>query len=248
LQFLRQSFRKLARVEAALLLSVFAVGGLLLAFGLLAEEVMEGGTAAFDRHIILAFRSSENSMPVGPLWVQEMARDITSLGSFAVLGILVLIATGYLFLTRKPAAAWLLLSAVLGGVVLNTLLKLVFARPRPDFIAPAARVFTPSFPSGHAALSAITFLTLASLLARTTDDRATRIFCIAVGIVLTLMVGISRIYLGVHYPTDVFAGWCLGSAWALTCWLVMRQLQHEGRVEAPEPASDTNQIVGRKTQ
>lgn len=234
MQYVRQRIQSLWNAEAGLLLSLFTVGGLLLAFGLLADEVMEGGTAAFDRSIILAFRSVGNSAaPIGPPWVQEMARDITSLGSFAVLGIILFVTVAYLVLTRMGAAAWLVLFAVIGGVLLNSLLKLGFGRPRPDFIVPGVRVFTPSFPSGHAALSAVTYLTLASLLARTTSSRHLRIYVVGVGILLTLLVGVSRIYLGVHYPTDVFAGWCVGSAWALSCWLIMSRLQQAGWIDAP---------------
>ena len=245
MQYARQRIQSLWNAEAGLLLAVFAIGGLLLAFGVLADEVMEGGTAAFDRSIILAFRTVGNSSaPIGPPWVQEMARDITSLGSFAVLGIILFVTVVYLFLTRMGASAWLVLVAVLGGVLLNSLLKLGFGRPRPDFIAPGVRVFTPSFPSGHAALSAVTYLTLASLLARTTS-RHLRIYVVAVGIVLTLLVGVSRIYLGVHYPTDVFAGWCMGSAWALGCWLIMSRLQQAGRIDAP-PSVNTELPTVRK--
>lgn len=227
-------FAKLWHAETGLLVSVLAIAGLLLLFGFVADEVMEGSTSAFDRTMILAFRGAGNSpIPIGPPWVQEMARDVTALGSFAVLGIVLFAVVGYLLLARKRAAAWLVLAAVLGGVALNSLLKFGFARPRPDFIVPAARVFTASFPSGHAAISAITYLTLAALLARTTRSPQLRVYFVAAGTVLTLLVGVSRVYLGVHYPTDVLAGWCIGSAWALGCWAIMTRLQREGRVEPP---------------
>ncbi|MEA2974814.1 MAG: undecaprenyl-diphosphatase [Alphaproteobacteria bacterium] len=234
MQHIWQGIGKLWQAETRQLVSVLVVAGLLLIFGLIADEVMEGSTSAFDRYVILAFRAGDTSTPIGPPWVQEMARDITALGSYAVLGIMLFAIAGYLLLVRKRAAAWLMLAAVLGGIAMNSLLKLGFARPRPDFVAPAARVFTASFPSGHAAISAITYLTLAALLARTTPSRRLGIYFVTVGIALTLLVGISRVYLGVHYPTDVLAGWCIGSAWAMGCWALMTRLQRRGRVEPPE--------------
>jgi undecaprenyl-diphosphatase len=93
---------------------------------------------------------------------------------------------------------------------------------------PAANVFTASFPSGHAALSAITYLTMAALLARMTASRRLRYYLMAVAATLTCLIGVSRIYLGVHYPTDILAGWCIGSAWALLCWAVLTRFLHEG--------------------
>jgi undecaprenyl-diphosphatase len=234
-----QRSREWADAEPWLLACMLAVAALLLVFGLIANQVMAGSTLGFDHAVILAFRTAGNpSDPIGPPWMQEAARDITALGSFSALGMLVLVVVVYLFFARKHAAAWLVLTAVLGGVALNTLLKVGFGRPRPDFIAPAARVFTASFPSGHAAISAVTYLTLAALLARTTDSRRLRIYFVATGMTLTLMVGVSRIYLGVHYPTDVLAGWCIGSAWALGCWAIMTRLQRTGQVEPPQHQSD----------
>jgi undecaprenyl-diphosphatase len=235
MQHVWERVRKQWEAETWLLVSVLAIAGLLLIFGLIADEVMEGSTSAFDRYVILAFRSAGNpSDPIGPPWVQEMARDITALGSFAVLAIILFAVVGFLLLSQKRAAAWLVLAAVLGGVAMNSLLKLGFARPRPDFIAPSVKVFTASFPSGHAALSAITYLTLAALLARTTPSRRLGVYFVTIGILLTLFVGVSRVYLGVHYPTDVLAGWCVGSAWALGCWVIMTWLQRAGQVEPPE--------------
>jgi undecaprenyl-diphosphatase len=221
--------------ETWLLVSVFIVATLLLAFGFLADEVMEGSTATLDHYIILLFRGGSDNLsgPIGPPWVREMARDITSLGSIAVLGIVSFVVVAYLLLARSRAAAALVLVAVLGGVAINSVLKILFARPRPDLFAPAVKVFTASFPSGHAALSAITYMTLAALLARMTVNPRLRYYFMGVAVALTFMIGVSRVYLGVHYPTDVLAGWCIGSAWALICWAIMTRLQHEGRIEPP---------------
>jgi undecaprenyl-diphosphatase len=226
---------KLWRAQTPLLASALAAAGLLLVFGFVAQEVVEGEPLALDRRLMLALRNpADPTQPLGPPWVQEMARDITALGSHGVLGIIVFTVVVYLLLDRKRAAASVVLASVLGGMALNTLLKHGFARPRPDLFTPAARVFTASFPSGHATLSAITYLTLAALLTSTQASWRMRVYFVTIGALLTVLVGISRVYLGVHYPTDVLAGWCIGSAWALGSWVVMTRLQQEGRVEPPE--------------
>ena len=232
MQLLWKQFVMPRRSETWLVLTIAV---LLFAFGLVAQEVSEGEPLAFDQNIMLALRNPANpSVPVGPAWLQETARDVTSLGSTIVLGIITFAVVGYLFLARRPAVAWLMLGAVLGGIALNNLLKYAFARPRPDFVTHAARVFTTSFPSGHATLSAITYLTMGALLARIHPSLAIRIYLMSVAVFLILLIGMSRIYLGVHYPTDVLGGWCIGAAWAMGCWVLMAWLQNKGQVESPD--------------
>lgn len=217
------------------LLLLLAIAMLLLVFAEIADEVMEGSTTQFDQSVVLAFRNpADLGQPIGPAWLQSMARDITALGSVVVLSILLLAVVGFLFFVGKRVSAWLMLASVVGGSALNSLLKLGFARPRPDMFGHADKLLTASFPSGHAALSAITYLTLAALLTRTTTSHQLRSYFIAIGALLTLSVGISRVYLGVHYPTDVLAGWCVGSAWALGCWAIFSLLQQKGEAEPPE--------------
>src|ERR1700731_463084 len=225
------------RLEAWLVMSVLTIAVLLFAFGLIAQEITEGKPLAFDQNVMRALRNSANpSVPVGPVWLQETARDVTSLGSTIVLGIITFAVVGYLFLARRSAVAWLMLGAVLGGVAVNNLLKYAFARPRPDFVTHAARVFTTSFPSGHAALSAITYRTVGALLARIHPSLAIRIYLMAVALFLILLIGMSRIYLGVHYPSDVLGGWCICAAWAIGWWVLMAWLQKKGQVESPDPS------------
>ncbi len=222
---LRRARRELALIAAAVLI---------LAFGQLAAEVVEGETLDFDRAVLLMMRSPDNlAEPIGPDWFDEATRDITALGSFACLGLLLAAVTGYLLLRRKRATAVLLLASVGGGTAVSTLLKYAFDRPRPDVVTPAARVFTASFPSGHATMSAITFLTIAALLARAEAEPRLKAYMITMGVILTVLVGSSRVYLGVHYPTDVVAGWCLGAAWAAMCWGIAARLQDRGAVEPP---------------
>jgi undecaprenyl-diphosphatase len=157
--------------------------------------------------------------------LHDAARDITGLGSTIVLAIVTLAVMGYLFLARRPRVAWMLTGAVLGGVTLNSILKFAFARPRPDFIIHAEWVFTSSFPSGHATLSAITYSTIGVLLAQIHSSRRLRVYLISMTALLILLIGVSRICLGAHYPTDVVGGWCIGAAWAMACWELMVWLQ-----------------------
>ena len=222
------------RPEVWTLMTVLAIAGLVLAFGHIAEEVLEGDATKFDRTLLFFFRNvNDVSDPIGPPWVEEMARDITALGSYAVLSVVVCAVTIYLLMAGQRAAAFWILAAVVGGVLLSNVLKLAFERPRPDIVPFAARVFTTSFPSGHATLSAITYLTLGALLAGLHKSLRFKLYFLGLAILLTIAVGISRIYLGVHYPTDVLAGWCIGAAWAAFCWSIFNWLQNRGRIEPP---------------
>ena len=221
-----------ASVTLSTLITVVTIAFLVLIFGLIAQEVVGGEPSAFERRLILLLRDPANpSVPIGPGWLQEVARDLTSLGSIVVLVIATLAAVGYLFFSRQPISAWLLLVAVSGGIALVDLLKAAFARPRPDLALQAARVFTASFPSGHASLSAIAYLTMGALLARAQSSATIARYFLALAAFLSVLIGVSRIYLGVHYPTDVLAGWCIGVAWAAACWIVAECLEFE----APDP-------------
>jgi undecaprenyl-diphosphatase len=131
--------------------------------------------------------------------------------------------------------AWLMLIAVIGGLALNNLLKFVFARPRPEVVSSAPRVFTTSFPSGHATLSAITYLTIAALLARAYPAPILDFYFMSLAALLTVLIGLSRIYLGVHFPTDILGGWCIGTAWAIGCWVLLAWLQQAGQLESAGP-------------
>ncbi|MBZ9982569.1 phosphatase PAP2 family protein [Mesorhizobium sp. BR-1-1-8] len=205
--------------------SLLVAGGLILGFGLLAEEVTEGDTSGFDQAVLIAFRSAGDATnPIGPPWLEEMGRDVTSLGSFVFLGFVSVAAVGYLLITGKRRYAVLVAAAVAGGEAISTILKLVFDRQRPDIVH-SARVFTASFPSGHAMLSAVTFLTLGALLAKANPNPGVKAYFVSLAVFLTVMVGLSRVYLGVHYPTDVLAGWCVGSAWAILCWSAIQRIE-----------------------
>jgi len=204
----------------------------------LADEVTEGQTRAIDTAILLALRNpADPADPLGPKWVEELFRDFTALGGVGVIVFITLGVAGYLALLRKHRALLLLAVAVAGGLLINTVLKLGFDRPRPGLVPHGAYVYTASFPSGHAMLATVTYLTLGALLARVLPDRHTKFFVLTMAIVLSLLVGFSRVYLGVHWPSDVAAGWMAGAAWALLWWLVARWLQRERVVEEAENGS-----------
>ena len=220
------------RGEWLLLGGIALASGLVFAFLLLADEVVEGGTHTFDNAVLLWFREPGNAAdPIGPVRLEEMVRDVTALGSFAILSLLVAGVVLYLLLARMRGAAVLVAVSVLGGTVISTVLKAFYDRPRPDLVH-LAREFSASFPSGHSMLSAVTYLTLGALLARLAPTGPLKVFALVVAVLLTLMIGTSRMYLGVHYPSDVMAGWCLGAAWALLCSTIAVRLQRRGSVES----------------
>ena len=189
---------RLGKREIGLIAALFCVAALILGFGLLAEEVMEGDTTAFDTRIANFFRPVGTTDAIGPAWLHEMARDVTALGSMVVLSFLVASVVGYLLLIRKRGAASLLLGSVLGGTLLSFGVKLLFSRPRPD-IPGGIQVFTSSFPSSHAMLSAVTFLTLGALMTRVAADVRLKTYFTGCAVLLSTVVGLSRVYLGVHY-------------------------------------------------
>ena len=213
------------RTDGHILTAFLALALLLFLFLRLAWEMTEGETLPIDRALMLALRTSDPSVPVGPPWLSNIMLQLTALGGGPVLWLVTLLATGYLLAARHAKTAGFLFASVALGMVLNAILKDLFARPRPELVAHLVQVQTTSFPSGHAMNSAIVYLTLGGLLARAEKRRSVRIFLLTAAIALTMIVGFSRVYLGVHWPSDVAAGWCVGAAWALACSLTARALQ-----------------------
>lgn len=189
----------------------------------IAEDYPEGRYLAVDAAILRAFRTPDHlAIPRGPLWLQDVMRDLTALGGPAVLGLVFASATGFLALQRKWQNALGLLAVGVGGVLLNTLLKAIAARPRPDVVPHLVEVTSSSFPSGHSMLSAIIYVSLGTMLAREFQPMVLRVYVIAIAAFLAFAVGVSRVYLGVHFPSDVAAGWTAGVAWTLLCTLVLQ--------------------------
>lgn len=215
----------LQRVEFAVLAAwLVVVVGLYGLFELI-EVARAGAPHSFDREILLAFREPGNvADPIGSARLESAIRDVTALGSTVVLTFVTAAVFIYLLIARQAGAALFVLVAVGGGQVVSTLLKLGIDRPRPDLVPHLMEETSLSFPSGHAMLSTVTYLTLGMLLARIEPSRPARVYFIGLAILLTLAVGTSRVYLGVHWPSDVLAGWCAGAAWAMLCWLAARFL------------------------
>jgi len=201
---------------------VTALAAAFTAFALFAgvsAAIYSGGLVDIDRDVLLALRAAENpAEALGPRWLAIGARDVTALGSTAVLTLATFVALAYLTLERRWGGFALVFVAVIGGTLVNNALKALVQRARPNFVAEIVETSTYSFPSGHAFMSAVTFLILGALIARARPDPLGKAFVFAVAVALTLLVGVSRVYLGMHWPSDVLAGWCAGAGWAILCW------------------------------
>ncbi|HYZ48528.1 MAG TPA: phosphatase PAP2 family protein [Sphingomonas sp.] len=222
-------------------LALAAIATLGFIFARLASEMVEGDTLAFDRAVLLALRRPGDAAdPIGPAWLTDTIVNITSLGSNIVLGLISLIVVGYLLVSGRRSGAALVAISTAGAGLLSLLLKDAFHRARPDIVAHIVQAHSASFPSGHALGSAAVYLTLGLLLTRFDAERRVRVYTITVAVALTVLVGLSRLYLGVHWPSDVLAGWSIGSAWAIACWAIAIQLQRRHVVE--EPAAALRQV------
>jgi undecaprenyl-diphosphatase len=234
----RQLAEHVSRLERWTVALAVLVGAGILGFLALADAVADGGARRFDEWLLVALRSpGDLSDPIGPRWFEEMMRDITALGGTAVLTLGVLAVTGFLALMRKTHAAVTVLVSVVSGMVLSQAIKWAYARPRPELVPHGMETYSASFPSGHSMMAAVVYLTLGALLARHQVKPRMKVYVLAVAGLLTVLVRISRVYLGVHWPTDVLAGWCLGAAWAILCWFAMLWLQRRGTVERASEGS-----------
>lgn len=228
--------RSWAPPESRILVVALGIVGSLWVFLSMAGLMTTGRTQAFDERVLLALRQPhDRAVPIGPRWVQVSAVELTALGSGPVLVTIILMVVGYLVIERRFAMMSLMLLACLGGMILSEPLKLLFMRPRPTVVPPLAIVHSTSFPSGHSMSAAVVYLTLGALLARTTTRRRLRVYYLGSALALSGLIGLSRMYLGVHYPTDVVAGWAAGVLWALFCELIAQRLQRRGVVTRPTP-------------
>lgn len=217
----KAKFSTLSTIEIKVVVAVFAIIIGILGFIILAGFVSRGSTSHFDMQILKSFRYSDDlARPIGPEWLFEVMRDITSLGGSTMVFLITLFVVGYFILKKQYSMLFLILAAVIGGAVMDLELKVLFSRIRPQIIPNLIPEKSFGFPSGHSMMSTIIYLSLASLIARLQMRRIDKIYIISVAVFLSFMIGISRIYLGVHYPTDVLGGWSLGLAWAALCWFI----------------------------
>lgn len=219
------------RAEFVLVASLAVIAAALLAFIEIADEMSEGEAHVFDMAVLKMLHPdpANPSDPIGPKWLDHAAADLTAIGSVSVLAVLALLVGAFLVLQRKRLEAAIIAVAFGGGLTISQLLKEFFNRERPPEIYRASEILNASFPSGHALLATVVFLTLGAMLAQSAKGRALRIFVMSAAIALALVVGVTRIYLGVHWTTDVLAGWSVGAAWGMACWLAGRWLKQRVR-------------------
>jgi len=227
--------REWVHSEIMILVLLLVVAGGAACFIRIADWVRDREIQGFDEKVLRSLRSeADPAVPIGPWWVADVARNITALGSVPVLLLLVISVSGFLYLLGKRHAMGFLVACVVGGVILAAILKEAFGRARPDLVPRLETVSSASFPSGHSVMSAVVYLTLAVMLARIFASMRVRVYVICVAVTVSLLVGVSRMFLGVHYPSDVLAGWIVGFAWSISCWIGARILQRRGALEGEE--------------
>jgi len=212
--------------EIKILVNLFILVTALLVFTYVAKEVIRGETQEFDEWVLNYLRDDGTiKLPIGPSWFTGLMTDITALGGATIIFLITAAVVFYLLIQKHYEFMWLILIATIGGALLSFGLKELFARERPPLIFHLLTVKSLSFPSGHAMISSVVYLTQGALLAKVQLNKNLRVYILLVAIILVFLIGISRIYLGVHYPTDVLAGWSVGLAWASLCWVAAKYLQ-----------------------
>ncbi|HEY5895828.1 MAG TPA: phosphatase PAP2 family protein [Chthoniobacterales bacterium] len=229
------ALRTFAEREFVLLVSIVILTGSLWLFVAVTDEVREEEPHSTEKQIMRALRRADDpSQPIGPSWIKPASIELSALGSGSVLTLITAIAVGYLLMERNTAGAAFVLLATAGGAVLSQLLKAAFARDRPNVVPHLAAFTNTSYPSGHTMLSTIVYLTLAMVIAETLGARQRKLYVLAAALLIAFLVGVSRVVIGVHYPTDVLAGWTAGSVWALLCLLAVMWLKRRGLLRPPD--------------
>ncbi|HWW12773.1 MAG TPA: phosphatase PAP2 family protein [Brevundimonas sp.] len=236
--FWRRALR-IARTEIAALSALLIIALGVMTFVEVADDMTEADGQLFDQ-AVLHWLQPVAGQPRGPWWLQEAAADLTSLGGISVLTLFAVIALGFLLIQRKRLSALLLVVGLIGGVALSEGLKALFERERPPVAYQAVETLNASFPSGHALLSTVFYLTLGVMLTRAFPRKRLKAFVLGAAILIALLIGLTRVYLGAHWASDVIAGWCAGAAWAMVLWLVAyaierRQVVHHAPLQDDEP-------------
>jgi len=236
--FWRRALR-IARTEIAALSALLIIALGVMTFIEVADDMTEADGQMFDQ-AVLHWLQPVAGQPRGPWWLQEAAADLTSLGGISVLTLFAVIAFSFLLIQRKRLSALLLVVGLIGGVALSEGLKALFERERPPVAYQAVETLNASFPSGHALLSTVFYLTLGVMLTRAFPQKRFKAFVLGSAILIALLIGLTRVYLGAHWATDVLAGWCAGAAWAMALWLVAyaverRQVVHHAPLQDDEP-------------
>ena len=235
--FLHRMLR-IARTEIAALTALFVVALGVMTFVEVADDMTEADGQAFDQ-AVLAWMQPVAGQPRGPWWLKEAAADLTSLGGISVLTLFAVVAITFLLLQHKRLSAALLIFGLAGGVALSEGLKALFERARPPAAYQAVETLNASFPSGHALLSTVFYLTLGVMLTRAFPRTHIKAFVLGAAMTMALLIGVTRVYLGAHWASDVFAGWCAGAAWATALWLVAYAVQRRQAVQSGGPHDET---------
>ncbi len=229
--------------ELRLLLELSIIGALVIVFLVIAHFV-SGGANSIDNAILLGLRDTPSD-PIGGPGVQAAVMHLSGLGSGAVVGLVCVISVSFLCLAGRWRFAALVVACAVGTLLVMLMLKGIYDRPRPTIVVAIDPPGDESFPSGHSMISSALYPTLATLIARALPTRRLRVFTVACGIFMAGMIGVSRLYLGVHYPTDVLAGWTVGVTWALVCGVVARKLAPQvAAVEPPLAADEPSNATG----
>lgn len=215
----------LLKSDKKIILVILFVAFALYMFIEISSEMAEGELTSIDNIILQALRNPQNPKELlGPKALLGFMQAVSYLGGVYALSA-VSAATALMFALRKRFRTCLLfIMSVTSGSAIMVLLKYFFDRPRPDVVPHLGEFSLGSYPSGHSMVSAIVYLTIGALLARSTKSLKLRtIYALLAGL-LVFLIGISRAFLGVHYPSDILAGWCAGVVWAAASYLLARFL------------------------
>ncbi len=179
-----------------------------------------GAFEAAEREFLLSLRNGDDpALLNGPGWLLYFVQNITALGGWPVLTVFSLALAGALMVQKQWSFLLVLLAVVIGETIITGVLKGFFDRTRPDFLPHLISASSKSFPSGHSASAAAVYFTFGLAIANVVKQRAIRRYALGASLVIVFLIGASRVFLGVHYPSDVIAGWCVGAAWASAVWL-----------------------------